>query len=479
MLDNSREVERLQMLRDLAILDTLPEPEFDALAKVAKQLFGTKISLLTLIDQDRQWFKARCGLDLSETAREPSFCTLAVEADKPLVVSDALADPRFSNNPLVVGEPHIRFYAGVPVRARKTDGSGMVAIGALCVIDDHSREFSAEDLETLAGLACIAEALVESRAIALRSAELAESRREMVERLNREHRQLEQAERIADIGSWRLSLADNLVEWSDGVFAIHELPRGQMPPVETALDFYPDGDRQRVSQAIAKTIETGKPFKMECNFVTAKGNLRRIQSMGEIELSNGVPIAIIGVFQDITKRYHMEQALARIARTDELTRLPNRAAFNNVLGDRVMKAGITGEEFAVLLIDLDGFKQVNDTLGHAAGDKVLERVGERLRASWLSDCFSARLGGDEFAVIVPSPENRDAFRALVDRMLGDLRLTIEAGGVHASVSATIGIAWSQGELLPREELLRRADTALYSAKRSLKGTAQTFASAPL
>jgi len=477
MLDISREAERLEMLRDLAILDTLPEPEFDALAKVAKALFGTKVSLLTLIDEDRQWFKARCGLDLSETAREPSFCTVAVEADKPLVVTDALADPRFFKNPFVVGEPHIRFYAGVPIRARKTDGNGMVAIGSLCVIHDQPREFSAEDLETLKGLACIAEALVQSRAIALRSAELAESRQRVVERLHREHLQLEQAERIADIGSWRLSLADNLVEWSDGVFLIHQLPRGQMPPVETALDFYPDADRHRVSQAIAQTIETGKPFTMECNFVTAKGNLRRIQSMGEIELLNGVPIAVIGVFQDITKRYQMEQELARIARTDELTRLPNRAAFNNVLDDRMIKTAITGEEFAVLLIDLDGFKQVNDTLGHAAGDKILEKVGERLRASWLSECFSARLGGDEFAVIVPSPENRDAFRALIDRMLGDLRLTIDEGGVQASVSATIGIVWSQGTLLSRQEILRRADTALYSAKRRLKGTAQTFASA--
>lgn len=471
---DATEAERLDVLENLAILDTLPEREFDALAKVAKRMFGTKIALFSLIDRDRQWFKARCGLDLCDTAREPSFCTVVVEAGAPLVVKDTLQDPRFSTNLFVVSDPHIRFYAGVPVRVRKSDGNGTVAIGSLCVIDDRARDFSDEDLETLKELACIAEALVEARTTARLSASLAEARRDVVERLERERRTFKQAERMADMGSWRLAIAGKVANWSDGVFAIHELPVGAMPPLDTALDFYPEADRTRVTEALADTLATGKPFELECDFMTAKGNLRRVRSMGEVELSRGVPVALIGVFQDITERYRMEQALVRVARTDELTQLPNRAEFNRVLDERLAHAEAMGEQFAVLLVDLDGFKQVNDLLGHAAGDEILRKVGERLRAPWLAGCFAARLGGDEFAIAVPSPEHRNAFREMLGRILDSLRLVAEEAGMKACVSATVGVAWSDGGSLPREELLRRADAALYAAKRTMKGTAQTF-----
>lgn len=479
MVDKSQERDRLLVLRELAILDTLPEREFDALAKLAKRMFGTQISLLSLIDKDRQWFKARCGLDLSETAREPSFCSVAVEMDAPLVVEDTRLDPRFVNNPFVLGEPNIRFYAGVPVRARKQDGSGVVPIASLCVIDDRARSFSADDLEALEELACIAEALVEARATARTSTELAETRRAAVEKLERERRRLKQAERMADMGSWRLAMADNRVEWSDGVSAIHELPAGYIPPVDEALEFYPERERKRVSDALTNTLASGEPFDLECDFVTAKGNLRRVRTMGELELSHGTPVALIGLFQDITERHRMEEALLRVSRTDELTRLPNRAEFNRVLDERLAQPKARNEGLAVLLIDLDGFKQVNDTLGHAAGDDILRSVGDRLRATALSECFAARLGGDEFAVIVPSPEHRDAFRTLLDDLLASLRLTAGGAAFALPVSATIGVAWSDGARLQREELLRRADMALYAAKRTFKGTAQIFSQTTL
>ncbi|KQT53161.1 hypothetical protein ASG43_19490 [Aureimonas sp. Leaf454] len=474
MIDQSAEAERCRMLRSLALLDSAPEAEFDALAETAKRMFGTKIALLSLIDRNRQWFKARSGLDLTETSRETSFCAQAVEADAALVVKDTLLDPVFATSPLVLGEPNIRFYAGVPVRVRQAGGDGAVPIGSLCVIDDAARDFTEADLGSLQALARIAEALIEARALALRSAALAESRRDSLERLERERRQLKQAERMADMGSWRLTIADGVAEWSEGVFAIHELPAGSMPPLETALEFYPEADRQRVSDALTQAIETGQPFDIESDFITARGKPRRVRSMGEVEISHGAPVAIIGLFQDITERYRMEQALVRTSRTDELTRLPNRGEFNRILGEKLLEAESTRREVAVLLVDLDGFKQVNDLLGHAAGDDILRKVGERLRASWLPDCFAARLGGDEFAIIVPSLEHRDAFKGLVDRLLASLRLTAQEAGTRAAVSATIGIAWSQGMRLPREELLRRADAALYAAKRALKGSAQTF-----
>jgi diguanylate cyclase (GGDEF)-like protein len=471
----SDETARQRVLRDLALLDTPPEREFDALAKVARRMLGTKTSLLTLIDTDRQWFKARCGLNLSQTPRGPSFCKIAVEADTPLIVNDAATDPRFSSNPFVTGEPFIRFYAGVPVHARVPgDDGAAVAIGSLCVIDDIPRQLSEDELEALKELACVAEALIEARATALRAAVLAEESRVAVQRLERERRLLKQAERMADIGAWRLALADQKLEWSDGVFAIHEVQPGSPLPLDTALDFYPANHRERITASIARTVETGEPFDIEADLFSTSGSRRRVRCMGELELSRGQPVALLGVMQDVTGRYRLEQALRHVARTDELTGIPNRAELNRVLDEQILIANRAMEQVAVLLIDLDGFKGVNDTLGHAAGDRVLCIVGERLRAPHLSGCFAARLGGDEFAVIVPAPAGRDQVMRLVDRLLADLRIAVEEGGVTASVTGTIGVAWSNGSTGDREEVLQHADKALYKAKRSRKGTAEVY-----
>ena len=128
------EAERLQALWDYGLLDTPPEPVFDQIVALASYIFRTPISLITLVDNTRQWFKARTGLELTETPRENSFCAHTILQSDPMVVPDALADPRFASNPLVVGEPGIRFYAGTPLITREGH-----ALGALCVIDTKAR----------------------------------------------------------------------------------------------------------------------------------------------------------------------------------------------------------------------------------------------------------------------------------------------------------------------------------------------------
>src|SRR3546814_18130455 len=125
---------RLRTLREYHILDTEPEPGFDRVTKLVADLFDAPIALVSLIDDRRQWFKSAHGLDVSETPREISFCQYAIAAEKPLIVPDAAADPRFRDNPLVTGAPPIRFYAGMPLRAH----NGAI-LGTLCVIDRKPR----------------------------------------------------------------------------------------------------------------------------------------------------------------------------------------------------------------------------------------------------------------------------------------------------------------------------------------------------
>ncbi len=140
---------RLKALGEYSILDTLPELEYDDITQLASQICGTSISTISLIDENRQWFKSKVGLGVNETTREISFCGHAiVEPDKIFTVKDSRLDERFQNNPLVIGEPHVIFYTGVPL----ISPSGF-ALGTLCVIDDQPKELNQDQLKSLKSLA--------------------------------------------------------------------------------------------------------------------------------------------------------------------------------------------------------------------------------------------------------------------------------------------------------------------------------------
>ncbi|GAA0245107.1 hypothetical protein LNAOJCKE_0691 [Methylorubrum aminovorans] len=473
MSDNLREALRQKALAEIALLDTPPEREFDVLAKLAQRVLGTGMSSITLIAPERQWFKARCGPLAPQTTRAQAFCPVVVETEAPLTVADARLDPRFAESPFVTGAPNIRYYAGVPVRIQQPDGD-RVAIGTLCVLDARPRDPTPNDLEVLEELACVAEALIEARAVALRAAKVAEEHRLAVERLERERRQFKQAERMADMGSYRYDIEKKSTAWSDGVFAIHERPVSGGVPSTGLINHFPEPDRTAFVDAVMRTLDTGEPFEMDADFVTAKGNARRVRCSCEIELSKGKPVALIGLIQDITERHGLEQRLRHQARTDDLTQLANRAEFHRVLDARLREARAANDDVAVLLIDLDGFKGVNDVLGHAAGDAVLRHVADRLRASCDDGCLPARLGGDEFAVVMSADLDRVGVDRKVRRLLHDLEIVAGEHGHIARVTGTIGIAWSSAAAQDRDVLLRQADAALYAAKRTRKGTAQTF-----
>ena len=141
------ESDRLQALRALLILDTPPEERFDRIVQFAAQEFETPMALVTLIDADRQWFKAKVGADGEGTPRNISFCSHTILQDTPLVVNDATQDPRFQNNPQVLDDPHVRFYAGAPLQL-----PGGENVGALCLVDRTPREIDEVGLAILQSL---------------------------------------------------------------------------------------------------------------------------------------------------------------------------------------------------------------------------------------------------------------------------------------------------------------------------------------
>jgi len=146
------ETERLETLRALDVLDTAPEERFDRLTRMAKRLFNVPFALVSLVDENRQWFKSCIGLEATETSRDISFCGHAILGDDIFVIPNALEDARFKDNPLVTGDPHIRFYVGCPLKAHNGQ-----KIGTLCIIDQEPRTFIQEDLDDLRDLATMVE----------------------------------------------------------------------------------------------------------------------------------------------------------------------------------------------------------------------------------------------------------------------------------------------------------------------------------
>lgn len=158
---------RLQRLRSLGVLDSEAEPLFDALTRAASLLTGAPVALMTLVDDRRQWFKSSVGLEgVTETPRDVAFCSYTIQGDDLFVVTDAMEDPRFADNPLVTHAPHIRFYAGAPITLN--DGLRM---GALCVIDREPRQLPPEHASILRELARAAAEALEQRKIALERTE--------------------------------------------------------------------------------------------------------------------------------------------------------------------------------------------------------------------------------------------------------------------------------------------------------------------
>ena len=152
------EAERLQALTLSGLLNNMADERFDRFTRLAQALFGCKISLFTLVDEKKQWFKSRQGTALKETPRDVSFCAHAIFNDDVLYVPDASLDPRFADNPLVSGPPAIRLYAGVPLHSPQG-----YPLGTLCIIDDSPRELNALQLTLLQDLAALAEAEIAAR----------------------------------------------------------------------------------------------------------------------------------------------------------------------------------------------------------------------------------------------------------------------------------------------------------------------------
>ncbi|HEX8421365.1 MAG TPA: diguanylate cyclase [Sphingomonas sp.] len=453
---------RLAALYALDLLDTPPEAEFDAVVKLAAHLLGKQTAVLSLIDQDRHWIKARSDTASGESSGLHILCEELIRGQEITVIEDAAADPRFHGDPLVM-EDGIRFYAGVPLYAPGADGS-VQAVGTLCVADPQPGRLNVDQILALRNLAKLAQSLLAARLAARSALDLASLARQQAADLLRKDQTFRQAERMAKIGSWRYLPATDEIQWSDGVFHIHGLAVGNRAAIDRLLARYPVNLRRLIYRTSRRSLRTGEPFQIEVDFIDAKGDRRRICAIGAPEITDGGAVALIGLLQDITDRHRMEERLRRSADCDDLTGIANRAAFDRVVSTAIAKPLSERRPLMLAIVDLDCFKEVNDTLGHRAGDDVLRAVGRRLRDPWLRGSYAARIGGDEFALIVEHPGLIADPVAFTHRLQHELCVPVTAGSMTIATSGTVGTAMLTGHDNVRD-FVHAADTQLYTAKR--------------
>lgn len=620
---------RVQSLHALAILDTPQEDRFDRFTRLACAAFDVPIALVSLVDSDRQWFKSCIGLDFDEAPRSLAFCSHAVALDDLLVVRDTLLDERFVDHPLVVSEPHIRFYAGQPVHS--LDGQ---ALGTFCIIDTRPREFSPAERKLLTDLARMAQeelnrgmlvatrdgaqqdlrdlnAQLEQRVVE-RTAELNAknaalelemARRQALERaalqkqelldavlesvdvgvvacdadghltlFNRTARELHGADADAALGPERWPARYDLYG-ADGTTPL----RGEAIPLVRALrgekvqdvpmTVHPHGaaphrilasgralhgasgealgavvamkdvtelheSRARVVEseewlrtiadnvpALIAYIDTGLRYRFANDryrewmgvkspdmigktvldamgevFFEARrtallrclgghaahleieeqrrGRIRVISSTYLPHVRDGVVQGIYVMSTDATSAREYERQLHALAHSDHLTGLPNRRSFEERLVQAIARSRRNHMPLALVYLDVDHFKHVNDSLGHAVGDAVLREFSKRLAATVRTSDTVARLAGDEFVVVLEQVGSPLECERIAAKLLDAIRPPFEVDGHTLSITSSMGIAWC-----PRPEqatLAQAADQALYQSKHAGRNTASVL-----
>ena len=295
------EAARVRALLKCNILDTQPEERFDRLTRLAKHVFGTQMALVSIVDTDRQWFKSRQGLEAAETPRNISFCGHAILGKDIFHIPNAKLDPRFADNPLVVGPPNISFYAGAPIET--TEG---YQIGTLCIIDDQPRQLNEKELSILRDLAdCVADEI--NKNILVSQEKIL---KQTEKRLANAYELLERSNEAARIGTWEIDIEKMQPHWSKVTKIIHEVSADFQCPLEDTINFYKEGEnREKITQRFHAALQTGKPYDDELIIITAKGNERWVRAIGIPEFKEGKCQRIYGLFQDISERKQAEKAV--------------------------------------------------------------------------------------------------------------------------------------------------------------------------
>jgi diguanylate cyclase (GGDEF)-like protein/PAS domain S-box-containing protein len=301
-------------------------------------------------------------------------------------------------------------------------------------------------------------------------------RKKAEEALRRSEASLAEAQRMAHLGSWEWDVRTGEVWWSDETFRIYGFePQAFVPTFEKLLVavVHPE-DKKMLSRAVEAALHEDLPYDFEHRIVRPDGEVRVVHRWAEVMRDeSGEPLRMVGAVHDVTERKALEEQLQHQALHDPLTGLPNRALFTDRLRQALARAKRRGSEVAVLFMDLDNFKVINDSLGHKMGDRLLVALSKRVRDLLRPEDTVARLGGDEFIFLLEDTDMERAIR-VAERVSERLREPFSLGGRRIFVTVSIGITFGSAKGIYAADLLRNADLAMYRAKHSGKGRYAIF-----
>ncbi len=314
---------------------------------------------------------------------------------------------------------------------------------------------------------------------------------EKIEQLAESQSSLAEAQQLAHMGNWHWDTSAPLAQWSDEMYRVLGLEPGACPADWKSYFAYVDvAEQNELQTRLREVLRRPGEFSMELHITTQDGLYRDVHSRTSSRAGPDGRVAhLYGTVQDITDRKLVEAKMHRLAMYDTLTGLPNRQLFNEELVLAVARAARNNEHLAVMFIDLDRFKRINDTLGHATGDMLLKEVSVRLSQCLRANDYVgrdsrdvgadsgrvARLAGDEFTVTLDAlADPQDAAR-VARRILGEMSRPFVLNGQEVVVTASVGIAIFPQDGEQAEILLKNADVAMYQAKDLGKNTYQFFA----
>jgi len=295
-------------------------------------------------------------------------------------------------------------------------------------------------------------------------------------RLEESESALAEAQRLAGIGSWDWDVVADQVVWSDELYRIVGVERGRF---ELGFDSYlalahPD-DRELLRREVETALRTTAPLHFEHRVVRPSGEVRTIDTRGRVELdADNRVVRMTGTGQDVTERRAAERLLEHQALHDPLTGLPNRALFLDRLQHALARARRPGTSLAVYFCDVDDFKDVNDSLGHDAGDGLLIALPPRLREGLRAGDTVARFGGDEFVILCEELGSEGEAIRIAERIGEAFALPFELDGRPHHLSVSVGVVFARGGEATAAEVLRDADAAMYRAKGRGKGRFELF-----
>ncbi|HYP79468.1 MAG TPA: diguanylate cyclase [Steroidobacteraceae bacterium] len=465
------EAQRLLELRRLGILDSAPEESFDRIARLAARALGMPAATISLVDEHRVWLKSRIGVSAKQLPRESSFAAYVVDTNRALIIPDASADARFAVNPLVTGGPQVRAWLGVPLHTR----SGQ-PIGSLSAMDTKPRTFSTAEIEVWSDFGKVIEDIIQVRELAVESDRLARAAKASELKHTEVERRLQ---RIADsipalIGYWNTELR---CEFANDAYRTYS---GLTPQQMIGLHFREVlGEKFfAMNSPHAFAALAGEPQRFQRRVIGQDGTPRDTEGQylpdrdenGEVR---GFFVLVTDVTELATAKGALELSNAKLLKestTDFLTGLANRRVFTERCDAAAAAFRKSGRGYALILLDLDNFKHINDSLGHDNGDKVLQAAGEILGSQLRErDDLAARLGGEEFAILCGGEFTEASLQELAGRIRTRInKATVSTPKGVVSFTSSFGIARCNPDDTSWTETFARADAALYEAKESGK-----------